>query len=820
MKYLSVKSKVLSIIISMSVISVTIFAYLSMNLYMKDKMAYFFSTLSSETKSKADLFAVTVNGYDDVLQSIVSGIQFSTTSLTYNHFRYLSSRKDIQGLVFKKNNAELAQALYAGPQTEVTANSYEAIPFGLSVLDINTGSFSLKKKLKGNDGGFGVIIFKNTELSRLVVNSKNERSFLFGLNYLDKSQDASILYSELSRDLYKKYKELPISSGVFDISFEQKDFFVAYSKLTLENLIYVRLIDKESVFLIQKTFTHQSILFLVAIISITLIIGTISARWLTWHIDQLTMAAEQFGLENFDAKVSFSSKDEFGTLGSVFNQMGEKIVGLLSELKRYNLELEKMVDTRTAQLREVTDIQRGILESLGQGFVLIDGQFNVSSVYSKASFSMFEGDPVEIGAKKILNLEDDNDKFKELVELVFSGFFEFDDMAKLLPERTTNSKGEKIFFEYFPIVNTVSSNLEYIMVVASDKTAEMESIEKLQEQWQFSQMITKIASNRFTLKKVISESFEMITQCEAEMALRKSDYHRRIQRAVHTIKGSFGYFYIENIRQSCHEIESFIEPYFKSDVVEDSVLGDKIETSIKSLKDQILDFVEKYESIIKYKDEKGHTLVSSFELKKFYKKLETSSLRLGEEFADKFMGVDLFPYFESYPSQVHDLSVRLNKKVKLKMIGDHIRLPEGDWDGLFSQFIHLVRNSIDHGIEDAAQREAAGKEEIGQIMIKFEKTSDFLRIIFADDGRGIDWEKMSHKDQTINSLQDAIDRILKGGLSSKEAVSDVSGRGVGVSSLYAEVVARSGNFEVDTTPGKGTRFIIELPLFRSIRMVA
>src|SRR5690606_15392939 len=124
------------------------------------------------------------------------------------------------------------------------------------------------------------------------------------------------------------------------------------------------------------------------------------------------------------------------------------------------------------------------------------------------------------------------------------------------------------------------------------------------------------------------------------------------------------------------------------------------------------------------------------------------------------------------------------------------KIPDGPWEEIFANFIHFIRNSVDHGIEYPDVRESAGKQNYGMITFQFEmmekENEKVLKIELQDDGAGIHWEKIAAKDPSVTSHHEALERIKTGGISSKDSVSDISGRGVGVSSIFEAIAGMGG----------------------------
>ncbi len=178
--------------------------------------------------------------------------------------------------------------------------------------------------------------------------------------------------------------------------------------------------------------------------------------------------------------------------------------------------------------------------------------------------------------------------------------------------------------------------------------------------------------------------------------------------------------------------------------------------------------------------------------------------------------------FSKFPRVVRDLARKLNKKVQLIIEGEDTELDRSILDKLEDPLIHLVRNSLDHGIEPPEERVQIGKPEVGTIRLFAYHEGDHIIVGIEDDGRGIDPEKIKKKaiekglitpEQAAQmSDKEAYELIFLPGFSTAEKVSDVSGRGVGMDVVASTIHSLRGSIEIDSELGKGTTIFLKLPL--------
>lgn len=182
--------------------------------------------------------------------------------------------------------------------------------------------------------------------------------------------------------------------------------------------------------------------------------------------------------------------------------------------------------------------------------------------------------------------------------------------------------------------------------------------------------------------------------------------------------------------------------------------------------------------------------------------------------------------FGRFPRLVRDLSRQLHKEVNLELRGEDTDLDKNLVEALADPLIHLVRNAIDHGIEEPDVRERNDKPREGHVLLSAEQEGDHILLIIEDDGAGMDPDKLRALAVKRGMLdQEAAARlsdhecynlIFAAGFSTKEQISDVSGRGVGMDVVKTKISQLNGKLDVDSTLGMGSRIEIQVPLTLAI----
>ncbi|AUN94400.1 chemotaxis protein CheA [Pseudazoarcus pumilus] len=182
--------------------------------------------------------------------------------------------------------------------------------------------------------------------------------------------------------------------------------------------------------------------------------------------------------------------------------------------------------------------------------------------------------------------------------------------------------------------------------------------------------------------------------------------------------------------------------------------------------------------------------------------------------------------FQKYPRIARDLARNLGKDVELELVGEETEIDKTMIEDLGDPIIHLIRNAVDHGVEDPAERRANGKPAKSVVRLEARQEGDHIVIIVADDGRGMSAERLRAKalekglitDEEASSLDErqSYNLIFLPGFSTMTEISDVSGRGVGMDVVRTNIQKLNGSIEITSQAAKGTSFVISLPLTLAI----
>ncbi|MDR3301573.1 MAG: chemotaxis protein CheA [Spirochaetaceae bacterium] len=270
-------------------------------------------------------------------------------------------------------------------------------------------------------------------------------------------------------------------------------------------------------------------------------------------------------------------------------------------------------------------------------------------------------------------------------------------------------------------------------------------------------------------------------------------------------------------------------------------LESKYRDRVKNLLDSLPGYIEKIQQGNTIKDVRKEmteeftdtfTIFDDFEtsFKGNVVKFRSTSQNLGRitgELQEGVMRIRMVPIsqiFSRFPRLVRDLSKSLDKKINLVIEGEETELDKSVIEDLLDPIMHSVRNSVDHGIELPAERKAAGKPEEGMVLLKATNEGNMIVIEIGDDGKGIDVDAIRQKaierglihPNKLLTDPEAFNLMFEPGFSTAKSITNISGRGVGLDVVRRQIEKLNGTVTVTSEKGRGSKFIIKLPLTLAI----
>lgn len=388
------------------------------------------------------------------------------------------------------------------------------------------------------------------------------------------------------------------------------------------------------------------------------------------------------------------------------------------------------------------------------------------------------------------------------------------------------------------------------------------------------------------LQEFIAETRETLEALSGEIVMWEADPTDRtrldaIFRFVHTVKGSCGFLDLPRLSRLSHAAEDVLAAVRAGDRTPDM----NFVNAVLAIVDRIGDIIEAIDAgaalddsgedlLIAALDEGAETAVAVGSNGTMVQRSPTRSVRLNVDLLDRMMSgmsdmvlarnelarrlrddaVDplvesalermsitvaemrdtvtrtrmqkIDALFSALPRMVRDASAELGKAVSLVVEGADVELDREMIEMMRDPLVHIIRNAIDHGIESPADRQALGKREVGRLAVTARQSGNQIIIEIADDGRGIDLDRLvakviSNGLRSESQLRDMSDRakldfIFEPGLTTKDHVSSMSGRGVGMDVVRANIEQIGGRIDLNNRPGRGLTIVIHVPLTLSI----
>ncbi|HYQ28753.1 MAG TPA: ATP-binding protein [Polyangiaceae bacterium] len=467
-----------------------------------------------------------------------------------------------------------------------------------------------------------------------------------------------------------------------------------------------------------------------------------------------------------------------------------------AQLSEHASNLEQKVEARTRELDERNRGMRLVLDNVTQGFVTIDLTGKMASETSAILARWFG--PPEPGVALFQYLAGHAPRFAEQLELhldqVAEGFLPSEVALDQLPKRF-GAGGRTFDVLYTPV--GASEQLENLLVIFNDVTEQLARERAEREQNELREIFQRILVDPSGVEEFLAEASKLITALETE---RDPVLQHRI---VHTLKGNSGVYGLNSLADLTHDIETaLVDPDHGPELNDEerALLSEAWRDMITrverllggSRKDQLEVGRAEFVALLT----RARAGVAPKEL---IRELESWTLEPAERRLARLQ------------RQATSLARRLGKAEPSVVVdAGGVRFNSPLWASYWANMVHVIRNAVDHGLEDAAIRVAAGKPAAGRIVLGARRKGLQLEFWVEDDGRGIDWEKVKLKAARMGlpngTHEELVEVLFADGLTTRDQATDLSGRGVGLAAVRQSVSALNGLVAVDSALGRGTTF--------------
>lgn len=535
-----------------------------------------------------------------------------------------------------------------------------------------------------------------------------------------------------------------------------------------------------------------------ALVCIVILVVLLNRRVLA-RVERLKREAQLLAEKRLDERFEWTKSDEIGELGGSLESTRQALKGLFGELEDINANLETIVEERTATIKM-------ILNNVKSGFLLVDAKLVIQDGYTRSCEALLgQKDLASRGLIAALGLaHKEGEHFAACIDQCFEDFMPEEVTLDQIPQRVR--LGERTLSLAGATVrgpdNTVKSILFTIVDVTQLEAAEKENRDN--------RALVAILKNIASFRDFVRDSANRLAN--ARNAVKSGD-EPTIRRELHTLKGNSSAFGLEDIAGLVHSVEDELRVANSHlDGVEASFqrfLADRYELLRTRLEDKAAP--EAHEVTQATLQQLRDRVAQAPSVKDSLAAVETWTADVRKTAAETLLGP-----LQAY---VENLAMQRGKPLRFALKGGDLRLDPEVVKPVVMNLVHLVRNSIDHGIESPDDR--GDKDPTATLGLTFSERGNQIAIDVTDDGRGIDVERVVAKAIERGGLtaesagkltrDQRLELIFESGVSTAEAITSTSGRGEGMSSVRAAVAERHGSIKIHSEKGKGTRFEIVLP---------
>ncbi len=517
---------------------------------------------------------------------------------------------------------------------------------------------------------------------------------------------------------------------------------------------------------------------------LAIVAGVFMASRLVRPIRALSAGARRVGGGDFGHRIVVESRDEIGVLAETFNDMTNSLQHTVSVLDQRNKDMRTVLDHVDQGLCTVT--REGVLSR--ERSAIMDTWFGPAKGGMTFWDAVSAVDPTTACALAV--------HWAELQ----TGDLPIELLIHQLPNRINDGE-RRLDVKYGPIYAQDGESLDKMLIVVSDVTARIAAEHAEAEQRETAAVFERIMRDK---PGVVDFFVDAESQVSALTGVERPPLPE-VRRRLHTLKGNAAIFGMLSLSAVCHEIESHMaEENLDMSPSDRKVLADKW----RRLATRLYAFVADTAKGIFIEDDEYATVLRA--LLDGAPRAEIA--RLVTEWKNERVTVHL----ERLADGVRQAARTLQKEIDASVTPSTARVPREEWAPFWGALVHAARNAADHGVESVDQRIKSGKSATGNIKLSAVAEDGWLVVRIADDGAGVDFERIRARARDAGlphtTREDLVDALFADGVSSRDHVTETSGRGVGLAATKQECEQLGGFVSVVTKARQGTTFEFHVPL--------
>lgn len=830
----------------------------SYNLFVEDKTSYIYESGLKRSENIVEQIQTHIAAIKNKAQTYA----FLSTLESFDFKNFMADEKDYIAVGNTEVPYEGTQELpvnnytkndnYRGQNWTSESDNVDSIRILLSksLQSIKTESFNDVKfvhNYKGTDlivslykpANSTKVFFSLIDMRGLNRLAESDNIFSNQIAFLD-SNDSKATHEWLNLIDYKN-----IFKGTQEVTVDGKAKLLSYAASNDSRYIVASFIDRDKAFGITKFLVIKTALFAGVLLGIAIALGIYFSSSITHPIEVLTHKSQQMASGDFDQEVIVKTSDELSVLADSFNWMNNEIKSLLNQkqdmifqLEDYSKNLEVKVEERTIELKTANDFVGAMINSLDQGLFVFDEELECHDIYTNACESIFGVAPPRKQLTEVLGINDEHEinNIVQWSKILFSEMIPFDSAVNLGPRTKvtgtdhTDPDFKYVQIDYYPMKDD-EEKIKSIVTVGTDKTLEIQAVEKKKENDLYVAMIIKILNNKTHFKSFSDEADSILNQFSTVYDREKGIVHFDLAMMLfHTLNGGFGMYSLSKLQVEARGYESQVTTSREANM-DPAEYNEMLMTQVESIRNNFNTVKKELDALLGTSFYGGENfkeipLSAINNLKELIN--QNSSKELREMFYEVVVKEPVIDYFKAYEDVCFKAAEKTNKQFAgIEFHNADLKVEPTHLLEFFNVLIHLFRNCIDHGIETPSVRKELGKDPAGKITVVFDLLKTDKEELFClnvqDDGSGINSEvirrKYSEKNPTIdisNYTEDQIINIIFDPFfSTRDEVSALSGRGVGMSAIKEVVEKLGGRIEIDTVVGRGSSFLFFIPLGRA-----